>query len=741
MSDTTGERLYELLPVVHRVRDVAHGEPLRALLAVIERELRTIEADVEGLYDNWFIETCAEWVVPYIGDLLGTRHLIPVEEGTFSQRALVANTLAYRRRKGTAAMLEQLARDVTGWPAKVVEFFGLLATTQHVNHVRPANRCTLDLRDTNSLELLNGPFERAAHTAEVRHVDNGRGKYNIPNIGIYLWRLQSYALEAQGEPPDLTVRASARAVSAATEQEAGRYTFSPLGQDGPLFNRPRTETEITQLAEEVNVPGPLRRRPLRDELEARRQALVDDRTPRGVYFGDEPVLRIFVGDDEVPADRIAICNLSDPPTPLPEGWRRPATTRTYTPSGGGSPESRPIDVAVDPALGRIAFPVGVVPDSVEVGYAYGFSGDLGGGPYDRRESLQAVLTRPVVWQRGVTRDAPGGQSRLVATLAEAVEAWNDQPPGTVGAIALLDSRTYPESVTGAGAITIPAGSQLTIVAADWPEEESSEVPGQMVRRPGRLAAEGRRPHLQGSLEVRGTAAAESVEPGTLVVDGLLVEGGLTVRAGNLGNLRLAHSTLVPGLGGLTVEAEEQPGSANERLAVTLERSICGAITLAETVPTLRIEESILDAGEDSAIDATATEVESSTILGSSTVRSLEASNSIFAQTVRVSRRQSGCVRFCYLPLDSLAPRRFRCQPANAAAASRVFPRFTSIDYGQPGYGQLAPSCPGEISAGADDEGEMGAFHFLQQTQRVANLRASLDEYLRFGMEAGIFFVT
>src|SRR3712207_8877629 len=47
-----------LLPAIHRIQDLAEGEPLRALLAVIESEFRKLEADVAGLYDNWFIETC-----------------------------------------------------------------------------------------------------------------------------------------------------------------------------------------------------------------------------------------------------------------------------------------------------------------------------------------------------------------------------------------------------------------------------------------------------------------------------------------------------------------------------------------------------------------------------------------------------------------------------------------------------------------------------------------------------------
>ena len=37
MSLAMPERLYHLLPAVYRLRDAAHGEPLRALLGTIER--------------------------------------------------------------------------------------------------------------------------------------------------------------------------------------------------------------------------------------------------------------------------------------------------------------------------------------------------------------------------------------------------------------------------------------------------------------------------------------------------------------------------------------------------------------------------------------------------------------------------------------------------------------------------------------------------------------------------------
>lgn len=723
------ERLYHLLPAVYRIRDAEHGEPLRALLAVLERELQRIEDDIGGLYDNWFIETCQEWAVPYIGDLLGVRGLVPVRSGVFSQRAYVANTLAYRRRKGTAAVLEQLARDITGWPARAVEFFELLTTTQYLNHVRSGKGGAADLRDSNWLGLLGGAFERTAHTAEVRHIDNGRGRYNIPNLGLFLWRLQGYAITGG------TARAAA-------DPGDGRYTFSPLGLSAPLFNRPRSETEISHLADEENVPGPLRRRPLFDELEARRQALVDGTAPGPVYLADPPVLRIVVDGVPTPPEQMDVCHLGDPPAggpPLPEGWQRPPAAKAYTPSGGGPAQSLPITVAVDPALGRLAFPAGVTPGRVEVSYVHGFSGDLGGGPYDRRESLLAALTRPVTWQIGVTQEAPPGDPDLVATLTQAVQAWNGQPTGTVGVIAILDSRTYVENLSGLAAVQIPPQSQLVLVAADWPQEDDPVVPGLKRRVPGRLAPDGLRPHLRGDLSVRGTAPADHVAPGDLVIDGLLIEGRLTVEAGNLGSLRLAHATIAPGLGAL--EVASAPGQQNQRLSLSLVRSICGALAAADTVRAVRIEESIVDGGSGAAIGAPDTTVLASTVFGEARARTLEAGNSIFTHRVTAERRQVGCVRFCYLPLDSQAPRRYRCQPADAVAAARVTPQFATAVYGQPGYAQLAASCPVEISAGAEDENEMGAFHFLQQQPRVKNLRASLPEYLRFGLEAGIFFAT
>ena len=135
------------------------------------------------------------------------------------------------------------------------------------------------------------------------------------------------------------------------------------------------------------------------------------------------------------------------------------------------------------------------------------------------------------------------------------------------------------------------------------------------------------------------------------------------------------------------------------------------------------------------------------------MHTLRADNSIFAGLVTAQRRQVGCVRFCFVPAipGVRVPRRYRCQPDLAlddvspadqpAIVARLVPGFTSTVYGDPAYGQLARSCPSEIATGAEDGSEMGAFSSLKQPQRAANLQTVVDEYLRFGLEAGVFYVT
>jgi hypothetical protein len=189
----------------------------------------------------------------------------------------------------------------------------------------------------------------------------------------------------------------------------------------------------------------------------------------------------------------------------------------------------------------------------------------------------------------------------------------------------------------------------------------------------------------------------------------------------------------------------------------VDHSIVGGI-LAHEDAVVEVRDSIVDATDPSAVAYAALDgsgpagpltVEEATIIGKIHARILSGvSNSILAARLATNdtwqypidaeRRQDGCIRFSYVPPGSRTPVRYACVPATDADALRIQPQFTSLRYGEPEYGQLSGRCASEVLTGADDESEMGAYHDLFGPRRETNLRVRLDEYLRFGLEAGIF---
>lgn len=706
---TASDRLYELLPVLYRLRDADQGGSLRALLAIISDELATVEADITGLYENWFIETSDEWVVPYIGDLLGVRGLNSLRTTAFSQRSYVANTLFYRRRKGTASVLGVLAGDATGWSAHVVEFFELLQTTQYLNHPRLFN-ITPDLRDTNRLNLIDRPFDSLPHTADVRHIYNRRGKHNIPNIGIFLWRLQNYPI----------LNSTARQADA---PHAYGYTFSPIKNPTELFNAPAEPGA----PEEQLVPAPIRSFDFYRDLTAYQSTygLSSNPPEDSRYYGPQRSLQIVKDGTPIQPNDVLCKNLGS--------WSRP-------PAG---------KVAVDVGLGRLTFAAGEEPvQIVTVSYNYGFSADIGSGPYDRRDRITRI--QPPVQEFSV------GRGKTYAALAGALIAWAGAGKAPA-VVRIYDSDTYNANLT----IDLPKNGMLVIDCAN-----------------------GERPTLIKASPLKVTSAASTaLEAASFTLNGLMLEGNLEV-SGKL-SLTITDCTLVPGQ---ILDEEGYPQNADQPsllvsgtdvtdTTIQIAYSIVGALELPEECQAVTIQDSLVVAataqGTDEparaaiAADATGTTpgpittLERVTVFGKVHVKELSlASEVIFVHPVIADRRQEGCVRFSFVPAGSQIPRRFHCQPDQALAdrakeldpvkltpaevqqiVLRVRPQFTSLRYGEAAFAQLSAACAEEIQSGAEDGSEMGVFSLLQQPQRLANLRVALEEYLRFGLEAGIFFAS
>ena len=746
---------------LEELEDKSRRGPLKALLSVVAEQVAVLEEDLAQLYDDQFIETCAEWVVPYIGDLVGTRGLFYYPNARkLSQRAQVANTLAYRRRKGTASVLEQLARDVTEWDASVVEYFQRLATTQYMNHLRPDNLSFSGVRHRHfaglgerlsaeelrerddrqwvALEYANAPtdgepcearhrgtcwrgqspFDTLARTADVRSVGSRRGKYNIPNVGIFLWRLGSHSVT---DAPAYRVPDVGDA-----DAEGLRFLFNPAGLETALYNRPVTEDEITHLSEPVNVPAPFTRRVLDRFLE--------------LYYGEDTTLRDTGKSLLVSLDGADVVG-ADPPPPDLRSLIRVCDLSDLTDEQGNVVElwaRHPDDhVAIDPVLGRLAFPKDEAPPrEVRTSYHYGFSAEMGGGEYGRAQTFGDL-------RRVISVSKAGSLDTITEGLDELTPFFNADPQFEGGVVEVLDNDYYAEAL----AVSVPARKKIEVRAAD--EQRPFVV-------------------IDGDAELRGGSDAE------LTLNGLFVASGSLVvppsPGNNLRRLRLLHCTLVPGATPEFTQFNIPARAAGPRLVVLIpnveveiDSCVLGPLLVHED-SRVRITNSIIDAGDEAGVAyagpdgegaAGPLDAENCTVVGRVHTKRIEASNTIVLAgaggglssppaappPVLAERVQEGCVRFSYVPPGSRVPRRFKCQPAGEDDAARVRPTFTSLRYGEAAYCQLSRYCAAEIQEGADDGAEMGAFHDLYQPQRVANLRARLDEYLRFGLEAGIFFAS
>ena len=711
------DQLYALLPAIYRTRDAENGQPLSALLSVIAEQAAVLEENIEQLYDDEFIETCAQWVVPYIGDLVGCNPIYEIGGVATGRRAEVANTIGYRRRKGTLLALEQVVMDVSGLHAAAVECFKRLITTESMHHIRPRHEAWVDLRRGGALGRMGSAFDTLNRTVDVRRIAprvravadpdptpldidlHGGGIFNIPNVAVYLWRWKSFQV----------------AQAPAFQIDSHRYMFSPLGQNIPLFNALLPRESFSRLTGRLDVPQPISRREFYRNV--------------GAFYGPDNSVALFADGVLIDAANICCRDLSDC---TGEAW----------------PCTPPGKIGIDPALGRIQFASDYpLPQKLTVSYCYGFPAEIGGGPYDRSANLPSPFMPNPNYRAVVGTD--------VATLEGAIQHWNTLSPGSTGLIILPDFAQLDIDLTGLAAIQLPAQSQLWIISAQVPPGGGSDV-----------TFEDSCVTLRGNIEVDGQGAPSGVNvppAGQLLISGVWISGSLTI-GGQAADVQLMDCTLVPGIALTQCGMPVMPGqpsivASGAEVNLSLVRCIAGPIG-AFVGGTTRICSSVVDSGSrcgvayaapDFASEGASLHIEDCTVIGKVHVELMElASNTIFlARLARndswsaalwCSRRQAGCIRFCFLPATAITPQQFRCLPPDPTQEGEFLPKFITLDYGNPSYGMLSGDTPMAIWTGADDGSQMGVYHLLQETEAVRNVQLRAPEFLPFGMEAGVFLV-
>jgi hypothetical protein len=490
------DKLWRLLPEIYRAQDSAvldQPGPLYELIQRLAVQVAVVRRSLDRLWEDQSIEACEDWLIPYIGALVDT-NLVPAMDGR-GQRLDVANTISYRRRKGTLGLVEQLAADVTGWESRAVEFFRALARRRHgldpaigrpADSADPAGARRLqlaeglvglvtgtplggyaDLRNAAGAEATDTAFDEFHHRLDVRRGRGALGWYGIPKIGVFEWRSVSIGVD----------RATPVKVSGCNDH----YAFEPTGRQIALFaadDRPAGGYgERWRPLAEWEVPGPIT------------QLLYD------------------------------AVQLAGAVPPVPGGWPDPTASLwpeslSVTPTGAGVPLDEDT-VEVWPEVGRFKLLPAVAGEDVEVGYHYGLPADVGAGPYDRR---QACVTTPP--DPAPVAEIPGGSE-----------------------IALHDAL---DGIAGSGTVIITDGLTSTAVA----DVGSGQPVGRVTIR---AADEGRAVIVPKPPAPAWTFTGDPPGPddatAQLRLEGVLVSGTDIVLQGRFAEVTISCCTLDPGTSG------------------------------------------------------------------------------------------------------------------------------------------------------------------------------------------------
>jgi hypothetical protein len=760
--------LYSRLPEIYRQRDSEQQPPgqLQAYLALVESVFGAVHDNIDQLYRDFFIETCSPWVIPYIGDLLGVSILAGE---TWTLRADVADTIELRRMKGTIHAIELLAYDLTQWATYCVELREILTWFQHLNHQRPdvqstnpslagvARGGTVSIKDPALLSLLGTPFDPFAHYPDLKKIDLGMMRPNLPSLAIFLWRLIAYQAAVSTPVPRGQVSLAPLTPTAAAY--AARFDMEPSGKPIVLFNTSRIAPSAVPpvLSTMDQVPGPI---PTPRLTQSSSLGVPAEYVAVNVYDSTatnldsvqvtDVGLQFHLPQGEFPSDVWTIrgANLC--------AWE--AALR---------PELANREIVIDPRIGRVVFGVetaaeaAALEDALLITFAYGAVGSVGAQPVDL--PLPAEWTASTVQRRNVQlRQDP-------FALQHALDNLNSANAPVL--VAIEDSLTHEldlSAVAGTttenGIATLNLKYPVAIVAVNG-NRPLIRLKTPLAFRPVEvIAGSGENQSdvdaLVSTLNVRLqglylTQESASVTP--LIARAAVARleiNGCTLDPGSITQLDASRAAPIT-----SVALDAQFGFANpaeyENFKVSPQIVIGQSITgplLMEAAYALSLQGSIIDAGAGPEISgSTAFAISSAadplngygpplsfqqcTFFGRCRVRSATGAGGIFCHALEVWNNQVGCIR------QSSFSGEINRLPQNFACVTGVVVSFTSDSWNQPGYAQLTLDCDRHLLESGPSNDQMGAFGYLLEAHKWRNLQVRLREYMPAGSRPELVPVT
>jgi hypothetical protein len=672
-----------LPPALLQTPDGEPGTPrlLDLLLGGVEDQRRLLEQDIDAVWEDFFIESCADWAVPHIGALLG----LPADAG----RSEVAYTVALRRRKGTPAALEDFAEVLTGWTVRALEGWQITLWTQQLGHPAPPRPASLDLRDGSRLRV-GTPFERVPRSV----TPSGRWSPRAATAVVWPWEVRTY-LSAQAAPLP----------------EPGRVALHPLGAEAPLYLRPQPG----RIASDVGAAVTSR---TGDELDA---------PVRATYR----VVEALSGPGQV---RYGVNWEISPEHPLATGADGSTPTLVALTVDGTPIEWDKLRFgALPPGLPAPGSPAA---DEIVVDLARGHA-ELGSGLSGK---VRATWHRPVPGELG----ALAGDAEF-DPFARVVVVVNPALPATGNVVKTLTAAFKKARSLSAGLsaeesdaahpdveIRLETSDRLNAPPA---QEFAPEVPRWRIVAQ-RLAT----PTIAGTLSLNLDGGCVTLEG--FYLDGHL-RLGADLDCAHLRHVTMNPATgrqvrVAAGAWGLCMQAERSIlGSIRADLgAAPLVLRDCIVDGLGAR---LQVCDGSPGRAATDAIDATgsfrpALDASGVTFAGPVRLEALDAVDCAFLDGVEVVQVQEGCVRHCYLgprlSTPARHPVRYRCGPFPA-------PTFASIGFEAGGYYAPALEPPHPLLSAASDGGEVGAYNHARRAVRVAALQRRIDEFVPLGLRAGL----
>ncbi|NOK19870.1 hypothetical protein [Corallococcus carmarthensis] len=229
--------LYSHLPALYRVVDMAEGtrEPRKSLapkgveelykfLRILAAPIARTRQNIEELHADLFIDKSADWILPYLADMIGMRLVFPEAP---SNRRDVRGTVGWRRRKGTPSMLEEMAGDLSGQLAVSREGWKRILLAQDLDLYRP-ERTIAGLGPATVAERASGPLDTSFHAVDPRRIGRTTGRYHPKHVAHWLYPTKLFPV-TEGTARDRTLYDGGGA-----PKVDYRFAFNPLGADVPL---------------------------------------------------------------------------------------------------------------------------------------------------------------------------------------------------------------------------------------------------------------------------------------------------------------------------------------------------------------------------------------------------------------------------------------------------------------------------------------------------------------------------